>query len=206
MRYPAIFLLILTCLAVSFILSSCSSVSKVLGGRHKYDHAQNFESMQRYNFSPTPVQIRNNPNFRFIQSSGAVLAIENAMAAKQIRKERYDVPDFWLNYYFTGEQDITAGQLNQLFGYNLGLAWDDKYGTGQGIANTDHHFSRRTLIIDLVSREGNRLIWRGSAPTNITRQYPESQKRDALNSAVEVILAPFPPENIFKSLKSAVPE
>lgn len=206
MRYPAIFLLILTCLAMSFILSSCSSVSKVLGGRHKYDHAQNFESMQRYNFNPTLKQIENNPNFRFIQNSGAVLAIENAMAAKQIRKERYDVPDFWLNYYFTGEQDMTAGQLNQLFGYNLGLAWDDKYGTGQGIANTGYHFSRRTLIIDLVSREGNRLIWRGSAPTNITLQSSASQKREALNSAVEVILAPFPPENIFKSLKSAVPE
>ncbi|MCU7800199.1 MAG: DUF4136 domain-containing protein [gamma proteobacterium symbiont of Lucinoma myriamae] len=43
-----------------------------------------------------------------------------------------------------------------------------KYGTGQGIANSNYSFSRRILIIDLVSRDNNRLIWRGSAPTRIT--------------------------------------
>ena len=202
----SIFPLIITCLILSFCLSSCSSVSKMVGARHKYDHAQNFEGMQRYNFSPTPEQIENNADFRFIRNSGAALAIENAMAAKQIRKERYATPDFWLNYYFTGEQGITVGQLNQLYTYNLGLAWDDKYGTGQGVANTDYRYSRRTLIIDLVAREGKRLIWRGYTPTGITQDQPESQTRKALNSAVEVILDAFPPENIFGSLKSSIPE
>jgi len=205
MRKYSIFPLIIASLAMTIMLSSCSSVSKVIGGRHKFDHAQNFEGMQRYNFKAPPVQIENNPDFRLIRDAGAILAIENAMAAKQIRKERYGEPDFWLNYFFTGEQPITVGELNQLFAYNLGLSWDDKYGTGQGVAKTDYRFSSRTLIIDLVSRDGNRLIWRGSAPTSITAELSQSQKRESLDSAVEVIMAPFPPENIFKSLKDAVP-
>ena len=205
MRKYSFFPLIIASLAMTIMLSSCSSVSKVIGGRHKFDHAQNFEGMHRYNFKVPPAQLENNPDFRLIRNAGVILAIENAMAAKQIRKERYGEPDFWLNYFFTGEQDITVGQLNQLYTYNLGLAWDDKYGTGKGIANTDYRFSSRTLIIDLVSREGNRLIWRGSAPTNITHEQSQSQIRESLDSAVEVIMAPFPPENIFKTLKDAVP-
>ncbi|MCW8929855.1 MAG: DUF4136 domain-containing protein [Gammaproteobacteria bacterium] len=195
---------ILFLLYISFILSACSSVSSLVGGRHKHDYAQNFETMTRYNFSPASTQLTANPDFIFIQSSGAQLAIENGMATKKLLKERHMTPDMWLNYYFTGEEEISVGELNKLFEYNLGLAWDDKYGTGKGIANSDYHFSKRTIIIDLVSKERNRLIWRGSAPTGITSDDSERNKREALDEAVKVILAPFPPQNNFESLKTPV--
>ena len=187
-----------------FLVTACSSVSSLIGGRHKYDYAQNFESMQSYDFNPIIPALAADKDFLFIQSSGVMLAIENAMAAKKIRKERNMGPDFRVNYYFTGEKNITVGQLNSLFKYNLGLAWDDKYGSGLGIANSRHSFSKRTLIIDLVSGDNNRLIWRGSAPTRITREDSDNAKRKALAQAVKVILAPFPPENDFESLKTPV--
>jgi hypothetical protein len=204
MYYRATSQTIILCLGFSLFLSGCSSVSSLVGGRHKYDYAQNFERMQHYNFYPVSSPVKTDPNFIFIHNSGAKLAIENGMAKKKLRKERNREPDIWLNYYFTGEQGITVGQLNELFNYNLGLAWDDKYGTGQGIANSNYSFSRRTLIVDLVSRNNNRLIWRGSAPTRITADDNDQQKRKALNSAVKVILAPFPPKNNFTSLKTPV--
>ncbi len=187
-----------------FLVTACSSVSSLIGGRHKYDYAQNFEGMQSYNFKPILPALAADKDFLFIQSSGAMLAIENAMAAKKIRKERNLEPDFWVNYYFTGEKNITVGQLNALFKYNLGLAWDDKYGSGLGIASSNHSFSKRTLIIDLISGNNNRLIWRGSTPTRITRDDSDSAKRKALTQAVKVIMAPFPPENNFESLKTPV--
>lgn len=191
-------------LGISLFLSGCGSVSSLVGGRHKHDFAQNFESMQHYNFNSAPESLSSNPNFIFIKNSGSQLAIENAMAGKNIRKERNIEPELWLNYYFTGEQSISVGQLNKLFDYNLGLAWDDKYGSGKGIANSSHVFSSRTLIIDLVSNDNNRLIWRGSAPTGITADDNQKSKKKALDSAVEVILDPFPPENNFESLKTPV--
>lgn len=200
------FRIFMTCIFLAITLTACSSVSSLVGGRHKYDHAQNFQRMDKYNFNPTSAQLEMNPDFRFIRDSGATLAIENGMAAKHIKKERNIQPDFWINYYFTGEQVITVGKLNKLFTYNLGLAWNDKYGTGQGIANTSHSFSKHTLIIDLVAGENNQLIWRGSAPTRITPDISASQKTDRLNKAVKVILAPFPPENDFSSLKQGVIE
>lgn len=196
--------IVLSCFGISLFLSACTSVSSLIGGRHKHDYAQNFESMQLYNFQTVPASVSSEANYMFVQNSGVQLAIENAMAKKKIRKERHLTPDFWLNYYFTGEQSITVGQLNERLGYNLGLAWDDKYGTGQGIANTKHVFSSRTLIIDFVSKENNRLIWRGSAPTGITPDESERDKRKALDQAVEVILDPFPPQNNFETLKTPV--
>ncbi len=201
------FKLITVSLFLSLILGACTtSVSSLIGGRHKHDYAKNFEQMQKYNFNPVPEQLEANPDFRLIRDSGATLAIENTMAAKHIRKERNAVPDFWVNYYFTGEQSISVAQLNKFFAYNLGLAWNDKYGSGQGIANTSHTFSSRTLIIDLVARENNQLIWRGSAPTSITSADTESQIRQSLNKATDVILAPFPPKNNFSSLRHALPD
>ena len=200
----------ITGLLLSVLLTACSTsvttVSSLLGARIRYDYAQNFEAMQKYNFNPAPDSVKNNPDHRFIQSVGATLAIENTMAAKKIRKERHALPDFWVNYYFVGDKGIKAGQLNELYHYNLGLAWDDKYGSGKGIANTSHKFSAGTFIIDLVSPEGNRLIWRGSVPTSIERDNSEDENRELINKAVKVILDSFPPENFFKSLKNALPE
>ena len=202
LHYSATFKIIMLCLTFSLFLSGCSSVSSLVGGRHKYDHAQNFENMQRYNFHPAPENVKANNNYNFITNSGVKLSIENRMATKKIRKERILQPDFWLNYYFTGEQGMTTAQLNSLFDYNLGLAWDDKYGSGKGIADSSHSFSRQTLIIDLLSKDNNRLIWRGSAPTGITIESTEQEKRKSLDDAVKVILSLFPPENNFSSLKS----
>ena len=196
-------------LSISIILSACSSltsISSLIGGRHKYDHAQNFETMKKYNFSPISSDLKSNPDFRFIQQSGSQLAIENIMAAKKLTKERYAPPDFWLNYYYTGKQNITVGQINDFFQYNLGLAWNDKYGIGKGIADSSYSFSKKTLIIDLVSTYNNQLIWRGSAPVGISESDSYDEKKTALHKAVEVIMNPFPPENDFDSLKHAVPE
>ncbi len=191
-------------LVFSLFFTGCSSVSALVGGRHKHDYAQNFERIQSYNFHPVSNALKNNSDFQFISNSGVLLSIENAMAAKKLRKERNIEPEIWVNYYFTGEHTISVGELNELFNYNLGLAWDDKYGTGQGIANSHYQFSKDTLIIDFVSREGNRLIWRGSAPTSIAMGDSLQSKQEALKEAVKVILAPFPPENNFSSLKTPV--
>lgn len=203
-KYQSSFKATVFCLGISLFLGACSSISSLVGGRHKHDYAQNFETMQRYNFNPASSSLASDPDFLLIKSSGAQLAIENIMAGKKLRKERNMEPDFWLNYYFTGEKSITVAQLNQQFNYNLGLAWDDKYGTGKGIANSSHNFAKRTLIIDLVSRNNNRLIWRGSAPTGITSDDNAQSRRNALDKAIAVIMAPFPPENNFESIKTPV--
>ena len=202
-QYSSGFKTVFFCLVFGLFSSACSSVSSLVGARHKHDYAQNFETMKRYNFAPETTSLAADPDFLFIKHSGAHLAIENVMAGKKLLKERNMEPDFWLNYYFTGEKDMTVAQLNKQFNYNLGLAWDDRYGTGKGIASS-YQFSNRTLIIDLVSRDNNRLIWRGSAPTGISADDDEQSKRYALDKAVEVIMDPFPPENNFESLKTPV--
>ncbi len=199
-------ILIFTMTLILVACSSVPSITSLIGVRHKYDHAQNFERMKKYDFSPISNKLKANPDFKFLQQSGAQLAIENIMATKRISKERHTTPDFWLNYYYTGEHGITVGGLNKFFNYNLGLAWDDKYGVGNSIANTGHNFSTGTLIIDLISRNNNKLIWRGSAPVNIDNDDTYDEKRQALQKSVSVIMSPFPPKNNFSSLKQAVPE
>jgi hypothetical protein len=200
--HPAMALFLM--LVLSLFFTGCSSVSSLVGGRHKHDYAQNFERIQSYNFHPVSNILKNNSDFQFISNSGVLLSIENGMVTKKLRKERNIEPEIWVNYYFSGENNVSVGDLNDLFQYNLGLAWDDKYGTGQGIANNNYQFSKRTLIIDFVTSKNNRLIWRGSTLTSIKAGDSAQSKREALKNAVKIILAPFPPENNFSSLKTPV--
>lgn len=206
MNFSPVIRLIVFAISLMLVLDGCTSVSELIGGRYKHDYAQNFERMNKYNFNPVSTELEANADYRFIRDSGAVLAIENAMATKKLMKESYATPDFWLNYYYTGQQTISVEQLNKLFNYNLGLAWDDKYGTGKGHANTSHRFSKNTLIIDLVAIDNQQLIWRGSAPIGISRSDSADEKRNDLKKAVAVIMSPFPPKNKFASLKNAVPD
>jgi len=199
--FPSCSLTLLTTLLL-LTLTACSSINRQV----KYDHAQNFEYMLNYNFNAIPDKLQADANYQLLQQANITLAIENTMAGKKIRKETSIEPDFWLNYYFTGEQPISTGELNKLFSYNLGLAWDDKYGTGQGKANTAYTYSRRTLIIDLISPDNNRLIWRGSSSTGIKPGNSAADTQQALKKSAQVILKPFPPRNIFGSLKKEIPD
>ena len=183
-------------------LTACSSINRQV----KYDHAQNFESMQSYNFQTIPESFKSDRNFQLLQQANITLAIENAMAGKKIRKETYLEPDFWLNYYYTGEQSMSHGELNKLFAYNLGLGWDDKQGSGQGKANTSSTFSSKTLIIDLVSPENNRLIWRGSTAVRHKSGDTSRETQQALQKAAQGILKPFPPKNVFGTIKQGIPD
>jgi hypothetical protein len=162
--------------------------------------------MLKYNFYAIPDRLQADASYQLLQQGNITLAIENTMAGKKIRKETSIEPDFWLNYYFTGEQPISTGELNKLFSYNLGLAWDDKDGTGQGKANTAYTYSRRSLIIDLISPDNNRLIWRGSNSTGIKPGDSAADIQQALKRSAQVILKPFPPTNIFGSLKKDIPD
>jgi len=183
-------------------LAACSSINRQV----KYDHAQNFESMRSYNFKPIPDKLADDTNYQLVRQANIILTIENAMAGKKIRKETRIEPDFWLNYYLTGEQPINTGDLNALFAYNLGLAWDDKYGAGQGKADTAYTYQHRTLIIDLISPDNNRLIWRGATSTGIKPGDSAADIQQALQKSAQVILKPFPPKNIFGSLKRGIPD
>jgi len=60
------------------------------------------------------------------------------------------------------------------------------------------------LILDIVSKNNNRLIWRGSAPTGISSADSANSRRKALDRAIKVILGPLPPKNNFDSLKTPV--
>jgi hypothetical protein len=60
------------------------------------------------------------------------------------------------------------------------------------------------LILDIISQDNNRLMWRGSAPTGIKLEDSASSNRKALNDAIKVILSPFPPQNNFDSLNTPV--
>jgi hypothetical protein len=57
---------------------------------------------------------------------------------------------------------------------------------------SEDSYERGTLIIDVVDRAQNALVWRGSASARLLPHISYDKKVDRVNSAVEQILKPFP--------------
>ena len=76
------------------------------------------------------------------------------------------------------------------YGYDY---WPSRWSYGGYIGGAESYkYPRGALIIDLVDRRRNQLIWRGSVE-KVFRGRSVEKQMERINSAVKVILADYPP-------------
>ena len=120
-------------------------------------------------------------------------AIQSRFEAKGFTFETGTVTDVRVRYQYVLRQRIDASDTRGGVGFIFG-----GYGRGGGLAlgtgGDVYQFDEATLVIDLVSAESGKLLWRGSG-TERFREYSDPAKAvkdtDAL---VEAILNQFPPK------------
>jgi|GEM_PF-1359428 len=75
------------------------------------------------------------------------------------------------------------------------MYWPDHWSYGGYYGGTEQfRYKKGTLIIDLINRRSNKLIWRGSAPKVISNAKTE-KLYEKIDAAVDEIMANFPPPN-----------
>ncbi|MDG2303218.1 MAG: DUF4136 domain-containing protein [Candidatus Binatia bacterium] len=99
-------------------------------------------------------------------------------------------PDFYVAYQAAVDDKLSVRSTPTHYGYN---GW---WGPSMmGTQTTVHQYELGTLIIDIVDRERDDLVWRGSGQAKMQKQDTRtSAERDKdMTKAVQEILKNFPP-------------
>jgi len=108
-----------------------------------------------------------------------VSEIEKQLTAKGFKKDDKK-PDFFVTYYGSTETEVKPDKG----GYSVGKWGDEK--------KRHEPVKVGTLVVDLVGRVKNGLIWRGTAQDTVSDDLTKVQ--ETVKRAVEKLFADFPPK------------
>ena len=116
------------------------------------------------------------------------LAVDDDLASKGFSKVDPAVADVLFAYH-TGTQDR---QQYDTYGYGAGGWWGGYWGGGMTTTSV-RTYTEGTLILDVVDRQENELIWRGSASKTIDQMESPEQRVKNIQDAVAKLMKDFPP-------------
>jgi hypothetical protein len=93
-------------------------------------------------------------------------------------------PDFLVSYALAAGSDIDADELNQTYGEMLDPSFLNM--------ETQMHYKRGVLVLDVVERSSGTLLWRGAIMAEIDTNWPEERKQERCNDAVKALLRHYP--------------
>ncbi len=176
---------------VALVLAvGCSPSIKVASD---YNPEADFNSLHTFAWLPVPPARTGDP-----RADSSILAgrVRRATVADLKSKGYREVaptakPDFFVHYQAAVDDKVSVRSTPNYYGYH---GW---WGApmAMGSSTTVHQYEMGSLIIDIIDRERDDLIWRGSGQAklqkNDTRTSAERDK--AMTEAVTEILKGFPP-------------
>lgn len=173
-------------------LAGCSSLPKA---DIDWNENHDFSQVKTYNFIDREKLRSMTPLTSDIARNRIENAVERVMKAKGIKFEPdASKADTLVSYHVTtkDKQDIRT--------YNMGVdhcmrcRWGR--GVGFGFNNTEVRvtdYVEGTLIVDMIDPATSQSVWRGQLSAKITEMKSQQERIDAINYAVETILANYPP-------------
>ena len=162
-------------------VAACSGISTTSDWDESYD----FSSLSTYAWMAQGLEA----GVSEIMLRRMYVAVDDALAAKGFTLTEPDQADFLMAYH-TGTQDR---QQYDTYGYGSGGWWGGYWGGGM-TTTTVRTYTEGTLILDMISREENELIWRGSASKTIDQMDSPEQRVKTVQAAVAKLLKDFPPK------------
>jgi hypothetical protein len=173
-------------------LAGCSSLQLAWD----YDAQAAFPVLHSYEWLPAPEVESGGPQIYYngLLDSRVRAAVDAQLQKKGFRRDT-GTPDFLVAYHVALDERLSVTYLNELYGYGPGWGnarYRRSYGR-PGREATVNEYRVGTLILDVVLAQDRRLIWRGSASDEVYPDLSAEAREKRINTAVERILAPFPP-------------
>ena len=93
-------------------------------------------------------------------------------------------PELLVSYTVAATSEIDADELNQAYGDMLDPSFLKM--------ETQMHYKRGVLVLDVVERISGTLLWRGAIMADIDINWPEERKQERCNAAVKALLQHYP--------------
>ena len=113
--------------------------------------------------------------------------LHNAMLSELTRKGLVfteSEPDVLVSYALASGAEIDDEELNKAYGDLLNAPAAGK--------ETDLHYKRGVLILDIVDRKSKHLLWRGAIMAEIDMSWPEERKQERCDAAIGELLKYYP--------------
>lgn len=115
-------------------------------------------------------------------------AVDEHLADKGFTKVDAEEADFIMAYH-AGAQDR---EEYDTYGYGAGDWWGGYWGGGMTTTSV-RTYTEGHLILDVIDRERNELVWRSSAAKTIDQMESSDQRIATIREAVDRMMKDFPP-------------
>ncbi|UZE97076.1 DUF4136 domain-containing protein [Alkalimarinus alittae] len=175
-------------LLTAIALSACSSLKT----NSDYDPEINFDNLKTYAWI---VKQTDKPSYQLNSLlDGRVRAsVDKQLQLKGLSKTDTNDADILINYLTQIDKKVNIDTFNSSFGYSpyYGAGW--RRGGSIQTHTTVNEYEVGTLVLDIVDRQSNRLIWRGSVADTIREKNTPEERMNSINAAVIEMLKQYPP-------------
>jgi hypothetical protein len=181
-------------LIAGLLLAGCSTLSVV----SDYDPAFDFSQLRSYAWLQPGPAATGDPRLdgNTLLRDRVHAAVDAELAARGLKRlEDKTAADVLVTYTVTLDRRTSVRTINHAYGYAPwgppGYHFPGPYALG-----TDtyvYEYDEGTLIIDLVTPEERRLIWRGSGTDELRLRQTPGENAAAVRETVAAILEGFPP-------------
>lgn len=174
---------------VALALSACSSLKT----SSDYDSAANFDDVKTYAWIVKKTQ-DSTYHLDGLMDQRIRTAIDSHLSAKGITLTDAATADILVNYLTKVDKKINVDTFSTNYGYNpyYGRGWG--YSGSMSTQTKVREYEVGTLILDMVSRETGKLIWRGSVADTIRDQNTPEERVEVINHAISEMLVNYPPK------------
>ena len=176
--------------AIVLLVSACSSTRV----QTDYDHQADFSSHSTFAWfqaaedAKSPTEGPNQLVDRRIRS-----AISENLRAKGLDPNDAKAADLLVTYYTSLNSQMSFHTTGWGYGHGWGWGpyWSYGYGFWPGWTSTSvHTYHEGTVIIDIIDRNTNQLVWRGVGTAALGKK---SHTEEKIEQSITRILAEFPP-------------
>jgi Domain of unknown function (DUF4136) len=178
-----------TLIGLGLLLASCASGPHV---RTQSAVNANLASYHTYAFVPKPGTDKD--GYKTLTTQSLERAVNREMQARGYVPAGSGQPDLLINFNVK-EKDKVQGDVGPAVGYGWGYGWR-QYGYNYGFGLDDYYNNIQTvtegsLMIDLVDRARNEVVWSGTAVGELTQKVLDHPDQ-AIDRSVAEIFARYP--------------
>jgi hypothetical protein len=174
------------------VMAGCSTLSV----QTDFDPNANFSGLKTYEWQPAPPPT-GDPSIdsNTLLQERIRAAVDQTLQAKGYTKAGDGKPDFLVGYFVNVQTKTSVSTVNSYYGYAPGWGYGGYGYGGMAVPSTQvYQYDQGTLILDISSPVGKKLLWRGSATDVVDPGQPADVRQYQLNQAVTQMLQNFPPK------------
>ncbi len=158
-----------------------------------YDKSADFSNYNTFSWVPNASLTKNVANYQIspLMEKRVREAVNAELEKSGMKLVDVAQADVLINYHASVDTKIDVDTFN--VGY--GARWN-YWGMGYNTQTTTREYEVGTLILDVVDRASNQLVWRGAKEGRLQKNQSPEKRTEVIKETVANILSNFPPQSI----------